>query len=97
MFGFLFDVDHAVTGDFRNAETLGVLDFFEQNLGPARLPAEILNGGANAAFDDVIAKNYAKLVAIGEVPRQVQRLGDTAFTFLIGVVNVGQSEVFPVG
>src|SRR5207253_8775626 len=80
-----------------HAEALGVLDFFEQNFRPTRLPPEILDGRANAAFNNVIAENHAKLAVVGKVPGQIQRLGDAALTLLIGVVDMGQSEVLSVG
>ena len=82
---------------FGDAETFRVLHFFQQNVRALRLAAEFVGRLADAAFDDVVAQNDADLLAIGEMFGQRQRVGDAAFAFLIGVIDVLQSEMFAVG
>ena len=43
-------------------------------------------------FDDVIAQHDDDLLAVGEVFRQSQRVGNAAFAFLVGVIDVGKIE-----
>ena len=49
------------------------------------------------AFDDVVAQNHADLLAVREMFGQRQRVGDTAFTFLVSVIQVFQPEFPAVG
>ena len=48
-------------------------------------------------LDDVIAQHHANLLAVGEMFGQRQGVGDTAFAFLVSVVDVFQAELFSVG
>ena len=57
------------------------------------LLAEAVGRLADAAFDDVVAQHDADLLAVGEVLGQRQRVGDAAFAFLIGVVDVLEAEL----
>ena len=52
---------------------------------------------ADVALDDVVAQDDADLLAVGEVLGQRQGVGDAAFAFLVGVVDVLQAELFAVG
>ena len=48
-------------------------------------------------FEDVVAQDHADLVAVGEVLGQRERVGDAAFAFLVGVVQMLESEFLAVG
>jgi len=50
-----------------------------------------------AALDNVVAQNDADLVAVGEMLRQRQRVGNAALAFLVGVVDVLEAESLTVG
>src|ERR1019366_3060917 len=88
---------NVVAGDFGHAEALGVRDFLEQDVGALALPAETVGGRQDVALDDVIAQHHANLLPVGEVLGQRQGVGDTAFAFLVGVVDVLQAELLAVG
>ena len=57
---------------------------------------KIANSFRNGAFDDVIPQNDADPAAFGEVFCESQGFSNTTLTFLIGVVNVLQAELFTV-
>ena len=50
----------------------------------------------NAAFDDVVAQNHADLLAVSKVLGQGQGFGNAAFAFLVGVINVLQTELLAI-
>ena len=95
--GLLFDADDAVAGDFGHAEALGVRHFLEQDVGALGLLAETVRGRQDVALDDVVAQHHADLLAVGEMFGQRQGVGDAAFAFLVGVVDVLQAELLAVG
>ena len=47
-------------------------------------------------FDDIVAKHDGNFVPIGKKFGQTQGRGNTALAFLVGVVEVPQTEVLPV-
>ena len=61
-------------------------------LAPAFWLSKILDRLADVAFDDVVAQDDADALAVGEMFGQRQRVGDAAFAFLIGVVQMLQAE-----
>ncbi len=62
------------------------------------MPAcELIGSAANVVFDDVIAQNHTDLLAVGEVLTQAQRIGDSAFAFLVSVVDVLEAEFLAIG
>src|ERR1700730_4665600 len=88
-----FDADDALTANFGNPESFRVFDFLEENSCTPLLAPELLDGVANAAFNDVVAKDDAQLLAVGEVLGQAQRFRDAALAFLIGEVEMRQAEL----
>ena len=91
------DADDLSAGYLGHAEPLRVGDLLEQDVGPELLRAEPVGGLADAAFDDVVAQYHADLVAVGEMFGQIQGVGDSAFALLVGVVDVLEPELLPVG
>ena len=91
--GFLLDAQHVFAANFRNAKSLRVRDFLQKDLRAPSLLSEILDSAANVVLDDVVAQNYANRLAGGKVLRQAQRLSDAAFAFLIGIIQMLQSEI----
>ncbi len=83
--------------DLGHAEALGVVHFLEQNVRARGLLAETVRRVPDIALDDVVAEDHADLVAVGEVLGQPQGVGDAAFAFLVGVVDVLEAELFAVG
>ena len=73
------------------------MHFLEQDVRAPRLLAKAVGGLADVALDDVVAQNHADLLAVGEMLRQRQRVGNAAFAFLVGVVDVFQPELLAVG
>ena len=65
-------------------------------MGALRLAAEAVGRLADAAFDNVVAQDDADLLPIGEMFGQRQRVRDAAFAFLIGVVDVLESEMLAI-
>ena len=65
-------------------------------MGAALLPLEALSRLADVVLDDVVAQNNAQLVTVGEVLGQAQGIGDTAFAFLVGVVDVLEPKILAV-
>ena len=51
---------------------------------------------ADVLFDDVVTEHDTDLVAVREVLGKQQRVGDTALTFLIRVLEVAEAQVFAV-
>ena len=66
-------------------------------MGAFALRAETVGRRQDVALDDVVAQHHADLLPVGEVLGQRQGVGDTAFAFLVGVVDVFQAELFAVG
>ncbi len=95
--GLFFNTDDLVAIEFGDAETLGIVDLFEENLGSYFLPAESIGCFADISFYDVVAQDDADLLAIGEMFAETERVGDAAFAFLVGVVDMLQAEEFSVG
>ena len=58
--------------------------------------AEIFDGLADGSLDNVLAEYDTNAVARAEVVREAERFGDASFAFLIGVVEVGDSEPFAI-
>src|SRR5262249_20761095 len=75
-------------------ESLRVGYFLEEDARAAFLLAEFLNGRPDVSFDQVVAQDDADLVPIGEVLGERQRFSDSAFAFLIGVIQMLQSKFF---
>ncbi len=59
--------------------------------------AKLRSGFGDIALDDVIAEHDADLLTVGEVLGQRQRVGDSAFAFLVRVIDMFQTELFSVG
>ena len=55
---------------------------------PSDCSAKAVGRGEDVALDDVVAQDHADLVAVGEVFGQRQGVGDAAFAFLVGVVQM---------
>ena len=70
---------------------------FEQDVRALRLLAEAVGRLPDVALDDVVAQHDADLLAVGEMFGQRQSVGDAAFAFLVGVVDVLQAELLAVG
>ena len=66
-------------------------------MGAARQALEGFLGGEDIAFDEVVAEDDADSVAVDEMLGQAQGVGDAAFAFLVGVVDVLEAEVAAVG
>ena len=73
-----------------------IFHFFKQDAAPSPLFPEILDIRRNGAFDNIIPQNYTHRPAIGEKFGQGKRRGNSSFPFLIGIVDMVQSELFPV-
>ncbi len=73
------------------------MNFFEQDLRTGLLLLKIFGHVPDASLDDVVAQDDANGAAVGEMFGQAQRVRDSAFAFLISVVQVLQSEFFAVG
>jgi hypothetical protein len=69
---------------------------FEQNSCAALLLLERFDCVGDRLLQNVIAQDHADLVTVREVLGQRQRVGDAAFTFLIGVIQIFQSEFLAV-
>ncbi len=91
--GFFFDAEHAIAAQFGDAKAVGVINFFQQNLRAAFLLCKTFHGVADVILNDVVAKNDADRIASGEIFRQAQRFGDSAFAFLVGVIQMLQAEI----
>src|SRR5580698_3629550 len=96
-FGFFFYSNDATVADLGDAEALGVLHFFQQDLGAGFLPLKIFRHVPDTALDDIVAQDDADAAAIGEMLGQAQGVRDAAFAFLIGVVQMLQAEFLAVG
>ena len=81
----------------RGTAALGVLHFTQQYFRANALMPEVVDCGADIAFDDVVAKDHAHPGLVGEMFRQAQSFGDAAFALLIGVVDMLQAELLAVG
>ena len=97
MLGLLFDSDNAAVTQSRPLRTVRRPTSFSRILAPAGLLLEIIHRLADVAFDDVVAQNHADLLAVGEMFGQRQGVGDAAFAFLIGIIQMLQPEFPPVG
>lgn len=60
------------------------------------LPLKASNGMSDVAFDDVVSQDHANWFASCEKFRQTQRFSDSAFAFLVSVIQVLQSEIATV-
>ncbi len=79
-----------------DAKAFGVGDLFEKDVRSGRLAAEPVGGFADAFFNDVVAQNDADFVPVGEVLRKGERVGDAAFAFLVGIVDVLEAKLLAV-
>ena len=57
---------------------------------------KVLDERRDVVLDDVVAENHADRSSFGEVFAELERVGDAALTFLIGVVDVFEAEVAAV-
>src|ERR1035441_3525033 len=96
MGGLLFNANDVVAHNLGNAETLRVGNLLEEDFRARLLPVEFVNGGFDGSLNNVVAKNDADLMAFGKVFREGKRIGNAAFAFLIGVVDVLQAELTSV-
>src|SRR5208283_5858776 len=95
LLGLFLDVDDAAVGNLGHAEALGIGDFLEEDFSAALLPAELLDGLADAFLYDVVAQDHAGFLAFREILGQLQRVGDAALAFLIAIADNGKSELAP--
>src|SRR5437762_2678643 len=96
MRGLFFDAQDPVSSYFSDSETLGIGNFLQQDSGTPGLPGKVVQCAADVSLDDVVAKDYANSVAASKVFSQAQRIGNSSFSLLIGIVDILQSELFPV-
>src|SRR5688572_7775462 len=82
--------------ELHHAETLRIGHFLEKDLGARGLREEVCNGVLDVLLDDVVAEDHDDLVAIGEVFREFERIGDAALAFLIGVLEVFDTQLLAV-
>ena len=69
---------------------------FRRIFAPDFLLLKILRHVPDASLDDVVAQDDANGTTVGEVFGQTQRVRDSAFAFLVGVVQVLQAEFLAV-
>jgi hypothetical protein len=84
------------TLNFRDAKSLGIVNFLEQYFRATFLGLEAFDGVANIIFDDVVAENYADRIVASEEFGETEGFRDSAFAFQVGVIQVLQSEVTAV-
>ena len=82
-----------LAADFGHPEPLRVSNLLEQNLGPLLLLFEVGYSLANVVFDNIVAQDHANGLAVCEMFGQRQSVGDAAFPFLVGVVQMLQSKI----
>ena len=86
MFRLLFNFQDPLSLQDWHAEPLRITDFFQQNFCPDLLITEGLRGSGNIALYDIVAQYHANGIAIGKVLSQSQRIGDAAFSLLVGII-----------
>ena len=97
MLGLLLDpAGRCVAVELGDSETLGVVNFFEENARAALLAFEFVDRLADVAFDQIVAQDYAHLIPIRKVFGETERLRDATFAFLIGVVQVLEAEALSI-
>src|SRR5947209_6174601 len=82
--------------DLRYTKSFCILHLFQKDLCSFRLALELVHRFADRTFDQVVTQNDTDLLTIGEVLSESKRVRNTAFAFLISVVNVLQSELFAI-
>ena len=83
--------------DFGDAEALGVRDFFEQDLRAGGLRRESVAPPAGYCASMMLSPRTTQiLLAVGEVLGEAERLGDAAFAFLVGVIEVLSPNCLPL-
>ena len=84
------------SGELGDAEALGVRHLLQENVGAVGLLAETVGGGADVALDEVVAEYDTDLLAVGKVFGEGQGVGDSAFAFLIRVIDMFEAELLAV-
>jgi hypothetical protein len=85
--------EYVYVADLSDAETLRVMDLLEQDFRSARLTAKIPDGRAEVVENDVVPEDDTDTVAIGERFGQRKRVRNSAFPFLVGVVQAHCAEI----
>ena len=70
-------------------------NFLQQHHGAVLLLFESLGSLADVALDDIVAQHHADLLALDERFGQAQRVGNTAFAFLISKLSCCRPNSFP--
>src|SRR5262245_42450923 len=78
-----------------HTEALRVGDALQHDLRTLFLPHEVVYSGTNAVLDDVVAQNHTNLVTTGEPLGELQSVGNTTLSILIGVVQM-DPELAPI-
>jgi len=68
------------------------VDFLEEDAGAFLLFAEGVDGLGDVTFDDVVAEDDGDLAAVGEVFGETESVGDAAFAFLVGEVELAEAD-----
>ena len=92
----LFNSYHPPALQFRHAKPLWVGYTLEQNLCATALLSIIIRGGANISLNNVVTKDDADWAVIGKMLNQGKCCRDPTFAFLLGVVEVFESDSLSV-
>src|SRR5207237_10156060 len=84
---FFLDTKNSTIGNLGTAETLWIRNFLEKNVRSGSLLRKMIRGADDVVLDDVVAQNDADLLAFNERFSKTQRVRDSAFSFLVGVMN----------
>src|SRR5215813_13909025 len=82
--------------ELRHTEPLWVGHFLQKDFRAVTLLPVRLDRAANVSLNDIVAQDDADWFTAGKVLDQRQRRGDAPFTFLVGIVQVLQTERFAI-
>jgi len=93
----LFNANHAVSPQFRHAETLRVGNFLQQNLCSVALFFELFDSMADVRFDNVVAQDYADGIVASKIFSQAECLRDPTLSLLVRIIDVFQAKIAAIG
>lgn len=79
-----------------HSKTLRIGDFLQKNFRPPLLPFKSLRRMADILFDNIVPQDNADLSIIGEIFGRLESVGDSAFPFLISIIDVLEAKFLAI-
>ena len=94
--GLLFDARDPSAVEFRNAKALRIRYSLQHDLRATIFAVVGADSGTDVALNNIVAENDADRIVAGKVFHQGKSFGDAAFTFLISIVKMFETECLAV-